>query len=453
ITATQTEDGKKPTDATATAKAQDASEAPVIKPVTEGDKTISGTGVPGANIVVKDKDGNEIGNATVDDEGNWSVAVPDGKEPAEGDTITATQTEDGKKPTDATATVKPAGGTTDPETSDTPTIDQPTEGDKTITGGGVPGASIDVTLPDGTEINTTVDEDGKWKVDVPAEKPLKPGEKITVTQKEDGKEPAKETAVVDKKDSSGGGGGTTPPTPPAPPVDHGGNWIIVPSIPDTPKPEPLESGEHFAFVYGYPDDTMKPDGLITRAEAAAMISRLAGLKLTDDSAPGFSDTPSGWYNREINVMVAMDLMLADDGLFRPNEPITRAEFARALYHIDHRSDKVAPFDDVKGHRFEDAINQAYGNGRINGYPDGTFRPDAPINRAEAARLLNRFAGRSVDIAGLADVVNDVRTFPDVPMTHWAYFEIIEASNSHTYTRVEKDNILEKWNRVLPLLQR
>ncbi|MFR9296849.1 MAG: S-layer homology domain-containing protein, partial [Aedoeadaptatus pacaensis] len=240
-------------------------------------------------------------------------------------------------------------------------------------------------------------------------------------------------------------------------------WKDVPSKPDAPRwndspgfifprseAKEMEIGRHYRYLYGYTDKTVRPEGNITRAEAAALIARLAGLDMSDDSKPNFADTPSRWYNSAINIMVKMDLMFADkDGNFRPNEAITRAEFARALYYVDKKNDKVAPFADVKGHVYEDAINQAYGNGRISGYPDGTFRPDAKIQRAEVARILNQYANRGTTLEGMAGVAKDLIQFTDITPSHWAYCEVMEAANNHEYQR-EKGTQAETWLRILRL---
>lgn len=208
----------------------------------------------------------------------------------------------------------------------------------------------------------------------------------------------------------------------------------------------LERGTHYRYIYGYPDGTVRPEGLITRAEAAALIARIAMLDMSDKAKPNFKDTPSMWYNSAINVVVKKNLMLADDGKFRPNEAITRAEFARALFYIDAKNAAVAPFADVKGHKFEEAINQAYGNGRIAGYPDGTFRPDAFIKRAEAAKILNHYAKRSVDHDGMKGVEVYTTHFTDLNERYWGYYEIMEAANTHEYER-RVNTILETWTKI------
>ena len=213
--------------------------------------------------------------------------------------------------------------------------------------------------------------------------------------------------------------------------------------------EEFETGRHFRYIYGYVDHTVRPEGMITRCEAAALIARLANLDMTDNSKPNFNDTPSAWYNTAINAVVKLNLMFADkDGNFRPNEAITRAEFARALFYIDKKNDAVAPFADVKGHEFEAAINQAYGNGLIVGYLDETFKPDAFIQRAEAAKILNKYANRGVTLEGMSAVKMDLKHFIDIDQNHWAYCEIMEAANSHEYRRV-KGTLEETWTMILP----
>ena len=325
--------------------------------------------------------------------------------------------------------------------SKTPDVNPVKPGDKKITGKGEPGSDIEVTIPGKDEpIKTPVDENGDWTVKVPEDKELKDGDKVIVTQTEKDKnpsDPVERTVTADKKPE---------PRPSAPAITWRGLWFLGDS-----KSEPvqeMETGRHYKYLYGYVDKTVRPEGMITRSEAAALIARLANLDMTDKTKPNFKDTPSAWYNGAINAMVAKNLMFADkDGNFRPNEPITRGEFARALYYIDKKNDKVAPFADVKGHEFEDAINQAYGNGRIAGYQDGSFKPNANIQRAEAARILNQYADRNVTLDGLRGVKNDLARFTDINENHWAYCEVMEAANSHEYQRA-KGTLPETWLKIL-----
>ncbi|WP_083553250.1 S-layer homology domain-containing protein [Urinicoccus massiliensis] len=240
---------------------------------------------------------------------------------------------------------------------------------------------------------------------------------------------------------------------PVPAITWKGYWYLGANpvqVETTKKSPEMEIGRHYKYLYGYVDKAVRPEGMITRSEAAALIARLAELDMTDKTKPNFKDTPSAWYNSAINIMVKKDLMFGDkNGNFRPNEPITRGEFARALYYIDKKNDKVAPFADVKGHEFEAAINQAYGNDRIAGYPDGSFKPNAYIQRAEAARILNQYANRNVNIPGMEGVKKDLIRFTDINENHWAYCEIMEAANSHEYQRV-KGSQVETWLRILDI---
>ena len=241
-----------------------------------------------------------------------------------------------------------------------------------------------------------------------------------------------------------------PKKPSAPAITWRGLWYLGEKTEPAKAVQEMEIGRHYKYLYGYVDKTVRPEGMITRSEAAALIARLAELDMTDKTKPNFKDTPSAWYNSAINIMVKKDLMFGDkNGNFRPNEPITRGEFARALYYIDKKNDKVAPFADVKGHEFEAAINQAYGNDRIAGYPDGSFKPNAYIQRAEAARILNQYANRNVNIPGMEGVKKDLIRFTDINENHWAYCEIMEAANSHEYQRA-KGSQVETWLRILDI---
>lgn len=238
-----------------------------------------------------------------------------------------------------------------------------------------------------------------------------------------------------------------PEVPEKPEEPHAPQWMpgfFIPVTneekkPEEEKPEEEEKpvGEilHAPFIEGYPDGTVKPEGKITRAEAATMIARLVGLDLTDTTAPAFDDTNQNWYYAAINAMVKKELMFAKDGKFRPDEPITRGEFARAIYGLKGALEAVAPFEDVKGHEFEAAINEAFGHGYINGYPDGSFQPDGEITRAEAAKILNRVDERAVNQGGLAEV-NFESPFTDLKNDHWAYYELLEAALGHSSNRVE-----------------
>ena len=213
--------------------------------------------------------------------------------------------------------------------------------------------------------------------------------------------------------------------------------------------EKHETAIHKLYIYGYKDNTFRPEGNMTRAEAAAMIARLKGLDMSNNAKPNFSDVKSAWYNSSINAVVNAGYMKGyPDGTFAPNGKITRAEFAQMIMAIDKANGAAVPFADVKGHWAEAAIAQAYGNGRIAGYPDSTFRPNNNITRAEAVTVLNKLFDRSVDYKGSADVRADIVPFVDVTANHWAYFQIIEASNTHEFYRTEQGKVDETWVKLL-----
>ncbi len=297
------------------------------------------------------------------------------------------------------------------------------------------------TLPDSEGFTPPANQEfAGWEVDGVAKKV---GDKITVTEN---------TTVTATWKAKGKPEDPSKPSDPkkpsAPAITWRGLWYLGEKTEPAKAVQEMEIGRHYKYLYGYVDKTVRPEGMITRSEAAALIARLAELDMTDKTKPNFKDTPSAWYNSAINIMVKKDLMFGDkNGNFRPNEPITRGEFARALYYIDKKNDKVAPFADVKGHEFEAAINQAYGNDRIAGYPDGSFKPNAYIQRAEAARILNQYADRNVNIPGMEGVKKGLIRFTDINENHWAYCEIMEAANSHEYQRA-KGTLPETWLKIL-----
>ncbi|WP_019139375.1 S-layer homology domain-containing protein [Peptoniphilus timonensis] len=206
---------------------------------------------------------------------------------------------------------------------------------------------------------------------------------------------------------------------------------------------------HDQYIFGYPDDTIRPDGDMTRAEAIAVVARLQKLDLSDKSSKIYKDTKADmWYNGAINAAFKAGYLLEKEGEnVRPNDKITRAELAELISHIDKKNNTVAPFDDVKGHKFEAAINQAYGNERIKGYPDGTFKPDNTITRAEVATMLNKLYERYPDKNFIDANQDTVHNYKDMSYKgHWGYYELVEAYHSHTYLRL-KDN-MEEWKDII-----
>ena len=239
---------------------------------------------------------------------------------------------------------------------------------------------------------------------------------------------------------------------------HGGGvssstgTVTGPKEPEKPDEEkPAIDGSSAAYLAGYPDGSIRPDGVITRAESAKIIALLKEMDISNTEKPAFGDLASGWYNPYINAVVRAGLMRGYlDGTFKPNAPITRAEFAQLIMPLDKENSAAAPFADVKGHWAEKAINQAYGNGRIKGYPDGTFRPDGQITRAEAVTICNNLFNRKVDGEGLKTTLKNpekIKTFTDLDKSHWAYYEILEAANAHDYQIRHKGQMVENWIAV------
>ena len=233
------------------------------------------------------------------------------------------------------------------------------------------------------------------------------------------------------------------------------NWnragFIIPSLPDVSDnttPNWLNLDDHDAYIQGYPNGTVRPQNNITRAEVATIFFRL----LTDEAREyfwstdsGFSDVKSSdWYNTAVSTMVNAGILTGyNDGTFRPNDPITRAEFATiAARFLSDPYSLQDRFYDTEGHWAEVYINRAAEVGWINGYSDGTFRPDRAITRAEAVTLVNNVLGRKPNADYMLD---NMITWPDNPKSAWYYEAIQEATNSHDY-RWSSQNY-EIWTRL------
>lgn len=237
-----------------------------------------------------------------------------------------------------------------------------------------------------------------------------------------------------KKSSGGGGGGSHKPTV---------------TIPDD-VPTGLNGDDHYAYIVGYPDKTVRPQNGITRAEVATIFFRL----LTDETrnanstkSNSYSDVAAGaWYNHAVSTLSAMGIVKGDSqGKFNPNAPITRAEFAAIAARFDDKANTTAvDFSDIASHWAKNEISAAANNGWINGYIDGTFRPNNKITRAEAMTLVNRVLKRLPETA--EDLHNDMIKWSDNSDTSaWYYLAVQEATNSHYYDL--KGNKHEKWSKL------
>ena len=184
-----------------------------------------------------------------------------------------------------------------------------------------------------------------------------------------------------------------------------------------------------------------------------MVTRLANLDLSDKSKADYNDLQEGaWYLPNINAALKAGMIDATDKNLRPDDKITRGEFAKMLAAIDKDNDYVSSFSDIKGHKYEKEISKIDGNKRIEGYQDGTFKPDGFLTRAEAASFLNRMFNRVADDVAIEDLVNSIIPFKDLSKNDWFYFEIVEATNTHElYRRGGSDKFeraFEKWLSVL-----
>ena len=222
-----------------------------------------------------------------------------------------------------------------------------------------------------------------------------------------------------------------PEPKPEPNPDRGGMWIL----PGEAKKEgPKE--DHIAYIFGYPDKSVKPEGNLTRAEAAAMVTRLGRLDLSDASKADYPDLKDGaWYLPYINAALKAGMLDTDDaGNLRPDAPVTRGEFVKMIAAIDRPSEGKAPFTDIAGHKYEKEINQVYGNRRALGYEDGSFKPDNTLTRAESAAFLNRVFNRVADDKAVEGFEARLAKFTDLQKGTWFYYELVEATNSHELVR-------------------
>lgn len=209
----------------------------------------------------------------------------------------------------------------------------------------------------------------------------------------------------------------------------------------------LGTDDHIAYVYGYPDGTVRPNGTITRAEVTTIFYRLLTSARRDEiftSENSFRDVNSSmWYNKAASSMAAGGYIQGyADGTFGANKPITRAEFVCLAARFATKTTGFASYTDVdNGHWAARSIAICASNGWVQGYEDGTFRPDQPITRAEAMTIINRMLGRGVS---KGYVCKGAARFTDNDPDSWYYFEVLEATNDHEYRNARP---FEQWIRA------
>lgn len=217
----------------------------------------------------------------------------------------------------------------------------------------------------------------------------------------------------------------------------------------TDVPETLNSDNHFAYIVGYEDGTVRPNANISRAEVAAIFFRLLKDDVRDDNLTAnsvFTDVAFGkWYNKSISTMAKIGIVKGRTAdTFVPNAPITRAEFAAICSRFDRSNVEVqSNFNDISGHWAENEIRRAASLGWIQGYTDGSFKPNQNITRAEAASMINRMLHRLPETVD--DLLDGMIQWPDNQPSDWYYINMQEATNSHDFK--QKGEINEHWTKL------
>ena len=214
-------------------------------------------------------------------------------------------------------------------------------------------------------------------------------------------------------------------------------------------PDMLNGDDHYAYVVGYSDGTVRPNANISRAEVATIFFRLLKKEVRDGNLTTeniFADVTNGqWHNKAISTMAKLGIVKgrrADS--FDPDASITRAEFAAICARFNTKPvENSGSFSDISGHWAENEIERAAAFGWISGYPDGTFRPDARITRAEAMTMINRVLCRMPQSE--SDLLNSMVTWPDNKPSDWHYLAVQEATNSHDFNR--QGEVGESWTKL------
>ena len=217
----------------------------------------------------------------------------------------------------------------------------------------------------------------------------------------------------------------------------------------TGVPDKLNGDDHFAYVIGYPDGKVHPEGNISRAETATIFFRLLKADIRDGNLTAdneFSDVSGGqWHNKAVSTMAKLGIVKGRRAdRFAPDASITRAEFAAICARFSTKPvENSGSFSDISGHWAENEIERAAAFGWISGYPDGTFHPDARITRAEAMTMINRVLCRMPQSE--SDLLDSMVTWPDNKPSDWHYLAVQEATNSHDFNR--QGEVGESWTKL------
>ena len=217
----------------------------------------------------------------------------------------------------------------------------------------------------------------------------------------------------------------------------------------TGVPDKLNGDDHYAYVVGYSDSTVRPSANISRAEVATIFFRLLKSDIRDGNLTAdneFSDVSDGqWHNKAVSTMAKLGIVKGRRAdRFDPDASITRAEFAAICARFNTKPvENSSSFSDISGHWAENEIERAAAFGWISGYPDGTFRPDARITRAEAMTMINRVLCRMPQSE--SDLLDSMVTWPDNKPSDWHYLAVQEATNSHDFDR--QGEVGESWTKL------
>ena len=305
--------------------------------------------------------------------------------------------------------------------------------------------TVKLTKPE-TAPGTYGTEDLKGEKNVPADKALFTNKRAVLNainsagaQLKPLDFPKPSVSYTVKKSSSGGGGG------------GGHHRKPTVTIPDD-VPTGLNGDDHYAYIVGYPNGNVEPNGNITRAEVATIFFRLLTEEVrtaNSTQSNSLSDVTRGqWFNHAVSTLSSMGIVKGhNDGTFAPNAPITRAEFAAIAARFDDKNtDTSSKFTDIASHWAKNEIGIAANKGWINGYPDSTFRPNQYITRAEAMTLVNRVLNRLPENS--SDLLDSMIKWPDnSDASAWYYLAVQEATNSHAYSDKSKDDKYEKWTTI------
>lgn len=229
-----------------------------------------------------------------------------------------------------------------------------------------------------------------------------------------------------------------------------GNRTVYAGWRQSTVPELLNGADHFAYVIGYEDGTVQPLAHITRAEVASIFFRLLEQDVREtnltDSNPFTDISGDEWYHLAVSTLNALGIFQGRTATwFDGSAPITRAEFAAVCARFDSGSaPDTNSFTDTTGHWAQEEIQRAASLGWILGYEDGTFRPDQPITRAEAMTMINRVLNRLPETPD--DLLADMTLWPDNPPDAWYYLAVQEATNTHDY--LPKGELYETWTQLL-----